>query len=333
MSDRRTQLLFRAVPGTQRQGSGHGYIINGSNGWTVTGVIRFNNAAKNLTAKAGWGPTEDFKALTVPLNRVDTGGVWNLSGRGIGPAPGVIWITLDEKLVLSAGAVSSQSWRQQATDHIFPGIKKTVSKEKTAPSQPDAKTAAVPAVSIDKGQSVNQSLAISENPDRKNDDYNKEIPEESEVYRDEREGVHIIEGPPLVRRQEATALSQAAAETSSADSQAVDDAAASAPPLPSAAAPDTIEELMEKYPEETPFIGLLPGAKFVRVPVPGDSESYDHYIVGHIPIGQKGFYLVGVPGPAGWQAPAGLPQFMHYLPGRLGGGYWVRYMVPDGSWK
>jgi hypothetical protein len=103
-------------------------------------------------------------------------------------------------------------------------------------------------------------------------------------------------------------------------------------PLPDTAAPATIPDLMGTYPEETPFIGLLPGARFVRVPVES-GEEYDHYIVGHIPIGEKGFYLVGVPGPAGWQPPAGLPQFVHYLPGRLGGGYWVRYMVPDGSWE
>ncbi len=59
-------------------------------------------------------------------------------------------------------------------------------------------------------------------------------------------------------------------------------------------------------------------------------RSNDHLHRRPYPIGEKGFYLVGVPGPAGWQPPVGFLSST-LLPGRLGGGYWVRYMVQTGA--
>jgi hypothetical protein len=133
---RRTQLLFRPAPGFERPGSGHGYIITGGSGWTVTGVVRCGRAGE-LNALAGWGPAEAFKTLSIPLCKVDEGGVWNLSGRGIGPPPGVLWITQDNRLLLMAGALSSQEWRRQATLLAFPQPHGPAANAvRTAPAQP-----------------------------------------------------------------------------------------------------------------------------------------------------------------------------------------------------
>ncbi|MGI5877215.1 MAG: hypothetical protein ACOX7W_01265 [Christensenellales bacterium] len=417
MSDRRTQLLFRPGTGMSRPGSGHGYIITSANGWIITGVIRLPGVTGRLAARAGWGPSEDFKTLWIPLTRVDAGGVWNLSGRGIGPSPGIIWITADDRLLLLAGTVDSQHWRQKATEIVFYAKQKTAAPplspitdlqspaQKPAASGPrSGRGSEPPAVKIDETPPNDVSTAPGKTVDAKKEEERQpaamlppaEKEERPEEAADEKPTSSVT--PPGVQqqavREEAPDEAEAPAVATSAREEAPDEpetpdaasvsreqdgepesagepspgdekeepgakapmsraplnrgqpatlAAEPAPqaslpresepaPLPSAAAPDTIPELMRTCPEDTPFIGLLPGARFARVPVPGGQE-YDHYIVGHIPIGEQGFYLVGVPGPAGWQPPAGLSQFMHYLPGRMGGGYWVRYLVPEGEWK
>lgn len=298
MNGRRTQLLFRPAPGSERSGSGHGYIIMGGSGWTVTGVVRCGQSGR-LDALAGWGPAEDFKTLSIPLSKVDAGGVWNLSGRGIGPPPGILWITRDHRLLLTAGALSSQEWRRQATLLAFPQPPEPAAAHSVRIELAEPETGVFPRQDSERAQEAPPGVAP----------------------------VSTVGRPPLKRKREADTPPSHSAE-SAASVESADPPA----PLPDTAAPGMIPDLMGIYPEETPFIGLLPGARFVRVPVESGQE-YDHYIVGHIPIGEKGFYLVGVPGPAGWLPPAGLPQFVHYLPGRMGGGYWVRYMVPDGSWE
>ncbi|NLG36657.1 MAG: hypothetical protein GX549_01485, partial [Clostridiales bacterium] len=344
------------------------------------------------------GPSEDFKTLWVPLTRVDAGGVWNLSGRGIGPSPGIIWITADDRLLLLAGTVDSQRWRQKATEMVFYKAQKTAAPplsptaapqspaKKPAATEPQAgRVSAPPTEEIDETPPMNapvghgktidgqkeeerQPTAMAPSADKveKPDESAEEKPassvtppgEEVTAVREEEPDEPTPDAAPAIREQggepepvdeppgEEKEGTDAKAPISRAPlnrGQPATLAAEPAPqaalpresesaPLPAAVAPDTIPELMRTCPEDTPFIGLLPGARFARVPIPGGQE-YDHYIVGHIPIGEQGFYLVGVPGPAGWQPPAGLSQFMHYLPGRMGGGYWVRYLVPEGGWK
>lgn len=67
---------------------------------------------------------------------------------------------------------------------------------------------------------------------------------------------------------------------------------------------------------------MFPGAQFAQLDLP---DGYRSCIAGYIPLGEDGFYLMGVPAGGDWQPPAGLPGFVHYLPSAVGYGYWVRY--------
>jgi len=106
-------------------------------------------------------------------------------------------------------------------------------------------------------------------------------------------------------------------------------------PAPAYALPPEIDDLsadqlpviMQHAPEVSPFVGLLPGARFVSVATGLNLEDgFDHYIVGHIPLGDSGFYMLGIPAGSSWQPPAHLPEFRHYIPCAESGGYWVKYM-------
>lgn len=88
---------------------------------------------------------------------------------------------------------------------------------------------------------------------------------------------------------------------------------------------ERIEEEVESNPAESPFVGTFKGSKFARIDI-STRDSFDHLLVGRVPLDNIPVYMLCIPGPAS-QPPIGVKGFGRWIPTKDGKGYWVKYIT------